>query len=146
MSSISNNTRNLTISPIKKHKYAIILAAILASILIVGFLFSGGTSPNSGSGSVFTPVAPYKTSLGAINGYVYGPLGLPAVGATIVAAEQGGSAITKTAFISVDGKYVFKDLEPGQYIITVAFPDGTNKVMNNVQVGASSIQTITFKY
>lgn len=146
VSSISKKTNDLYISPINKHKNKIILGSILAAILIIGFLFSGGTAPNSGSGSIFTPIPPYKTGLGAINGYVYGPFGLPAVGATVVAAEQGGLAITKTAFISIDGKYVFENLEPGQYIITVAFPDGKNQVLNNVNVEPTSIQTITIKY
>jgi hypothetical protein len=72
-------------------------------------------------------------------------LGLPAIGATVIAAEQGGSASAKTAFISIDGKYVFSDLQPGEYILMVAYPDGTNKVIDNVQVNSRSIQTINFK-
>ena len=84
--------------------------------------------------------------MGAINGYVSGPLGLPAVGATIVAAQQGGQGATQNAVISIDGKYVFSNLPPGQYILMVAFPDGVNRVLNNVNVDTGSIQSINFKY
>lgn len=140
------DSQGQAITSIKKHKYKIIIAAIVAAALITGYLFSGGTTPNSSIGSVFNPPTVYKTNLGAINGYVNGPLGLPAVGSTIIAAEQGGSASTHTAFISVDGKYVFSELPPGNYILMVAFPDGANKVLNNVNVDAGSIQTINFNY
>ena len=88
----------------------------------------------------------YKSGQGAINGYVSGPLGLPAVGSTVVAAQQGGSGVTKNAFISLDGKYVFDNLPPGQYIIMVAFPDGVNKVLDNVNVDTGSVQSINIKY
>ena len=116
-------------------------------ILIVGFLFSGGTTPNSkGIGSIFQPMPTYKSGMGAINGYVAGPLGLPAVGSTVIATEQGGTAISKSSFVSVDGKYVFSDLPPGDYIIMVAFPDGANRVLDNVQVDAGAVQTINLKY
>lgn len=138
--------KNQALSPIKKHKNKIIIGVIIAAILIAGFLFSGGTTPNSSIGSIFKSPPPFKTSLGAINGYVYGPLGLPAIGATVIAAEQGGSASTKTAFISIDGKYVFSDLQPGEYILMVAYPDGNNRVLDNIQVNARSIQTISFNY
>lgn len=135
-------------SSIKKHKNKlIVIGIIVAVILVIGYLFSGGTTPNSSLGSVFTPPAVYKTNLGAINGYVYGPFGLPAVGATVVAAaQQGGAESTHTAFISIDGKYVFSNLEPGNYILVVSYPDGTNQVLNNVNVNQGSIQTINFNY
>jgi hypothetical protein len=43
----------------------------------------------------FEPMPTYKLDLGSINGYVAGPLGLPAVGSTVIAAEQGGTGVTK---------------------------------------------------
>lgn len=136
-------------SGFEKHKFKIvlgILVAVIAIVLIMGFLFSGGTTPNSNMGSVFQPLPVYKSGQGAINGYVSGPLGLPAVGSTIIAAEQGGSGITKSAFISIDGKYVFDNLPPGQYILMVAFPNAVNKAINDVKVDAGSVQTINIKY
>lgn len=141
------NSESQSLKLLKKHKYKIAIGAIVASILITGYLFSGGTTPNSSIGSVFNPPAVYKTNLGAINGYVYGSFGLPAVGATVVAAaQQGGAESTHTAFISIDGKYVFTNLEPGNYILVVSYPDGTNQVLNNVNINQGSIQTIKFNY
>ncbi|HYF99907.1 MAG TPA: carboxypeptidase-like regulatory domain-containing protein [Candidatus Saccharimonadales bacterium] len=142
-----NEAKRLSLSKLKIHKNKIIIiVVVIAAILIIGFLFSGGTIPNSNLQAGFKPAPAYKTSLGAINGYVYGPLGLPAVGATVIAAEQGGTATSKTAFISIDGKYVFSELPPGEYILMVAFPDGANKVLDEVQVTARSVQTINFNY
>jgi hypothetical protein len=146
MTAFSNTTDKRSLSPIKKHKNKIYLGIIVGAIIIAGFLLSGGTTPNSNIGSVFDPLPVYKSGAGAINGYVFGPLGLPAIGSTIIAAEQGGSSLTKSGFISIDGKYVFSDLPPGEYIIMVAFPDGANKVLNKVVVGPGSVQTINFKY
>jgi carboxypeptidase family protein len=146
MASYSKETDGQSTSRIKKHANKIILGVIIAAILIVGFLISGGTTPNSNIGSVFKPLPVYKSGQGAINGYIAGPLGLPAVGATIIAAQQGGSGITTNAFISIDGKYVFSNLPPGEYILMVAYPDGVNRVLNHVLVDSGSIQTINIKY
>ena len=133
---------------VKRHQWGIILAvSVVGVILIVGYLLSGGTTPNNrGIGSIFEPMPTYKSGLGAINGYVAGPLGLPAVGSTVIATEQGGTAIAKSSFVSVDGKYVFSELPPGDYILMVAFPDGENRVLDNVQIDAGSIQTLNIKY
>jgi hypothetical protein len=144
MSSYSKITNGQSNSFIHKHKNKIILGVIVAAIFITGFLLSGGTIPNSNIGYKSLPV--YKTGMGAINGYVSGPLGLPAVGATIVAAQQGGQGTTQNAIISIDGKYVFSNLPPGQYILMVAYPDGANRVLNNVNVDSGSVQSINFKY
>jgi hypothetical protein len=149
MTAYSKSTDNRQTSRIEKHKFKIVLSifvALIAAVLIIGFLLSGGTTPNSNIGSVFQPLPVYKSGQGAINGYVSGPLGLPAVGSTVVAAQQGGSGVTQNAFISIDGKYVFNSLPPGEYIIMVAFPNGVNKVLNDVKVDTGSIQTINIKY
>src|SRR5919112_3079029 len=127
MTADSKVTDGRSTSLIKKHQNKITLGIIfgaIGAVLIGGLLLSGGTTPNSNIGSVFNPLPVYKSGLGSINGYVAGPLGLPAVGSTVIAAEQGGSAISKSAFVSVDGKYVFRDLPPGEYILMVEFPDG----------------------
>ncbi len=148
MTSYSNTANKRSESFVKKHQWGIILVvSVVGVILIVGYLLSGGTTPNNrGIGSIFEPMPTYKSGLGAINGYVAGPLGLPAVGSTVIATEQGGTAISKSAFISVDGKYVFSDLPPGEYILMVAFPNGENRVLDNVQVEAGAVQTMNIKY
>ncbi|HXT83966.1 MAG TPA: carboxypeptidase-like regulatory domain-containing protein [Verrucomicrobiae bacterium] len=144
MSSYSKISNGQSNSFFEKHKNKIIIIVIVAAIAVAGFLLSGGTIPNSNIGYKALPV--YKTGMGAINGYITGPLGLPAVGATIIAAQQGGQGVAQNAVISIDGKYVFSNLPPGQYILMVAFPDGANRVLNNVNVDTGSIQSINFKY
>jgi hypothetical protein len=149
MTAFSKSTGGKQTSRIERHKFKIVLGifvAVIVAVLIIGFLLSGGTTPNSNIGSVFQPLPVYKSGQGALNGYVSGPLGLPAVGSTVVAAQQGGSGVTQNAFISIDGKYVFTSLPPGEYIIMTAFPDGKNKVLDNVKVDAGSVQTINIKY
>ena len=61
----------------------------------------------------------YKTGMGAINGQVMSPSGLPAIGATVVAIELGGSEKITMAIIPIDGKYVFENLKPGNYVLMV---------------------------
>lgn len=146
MAAYSKETNGRSTSFARRHIIIIIFGAIVAAILIGGFLLSGGTTPNSNIGSVFKPLPVYKSGLGAVNGYISGPLGLPAVGTTIIAAQQGGKGFTASGFISIDGKYVFGNLPPGEYILMVAYPDGTNRVINHVIVDSGSIQTINIKY
>ncbi|MDQ6723574.1 MAG: carboxypeptidase-like regulatory domain-containing protein [Thermoproteota archaeon] len=147
MAAHSKETNGRSSSFARRHVLLIIFGAIVAAILIGGFLFSGGTTPSSNNlGSMFTPLPVYKSGMGAINGYVSGPFGLPAVGTSVIAAQQGGKGITSNAVISIDGKYVFGNLPPGEYIIMVAYPNGVNKVLNHVIVDAGSIQTINIKY
>lgn len=149
MTAFSKTTDGQSFNKLEKHKFKIVLGILVGAIiavLIIGFLLSGGTTPNGKIGSVFSPLPVYKSGQGAINGYIAGPLGLPAVGSTIIAAQQGGSGFTNNAFISIDGKYVFSSLPPGEYIIMVAFPDGSNRVLNHITVDPGSIQTINIKY
>lgn len=54
-----------------------------------------------------------------------GAIGLPARGATIVAAEQQ-TGHTVNSIVSINGQYYFT-LPQGKYIILVAYPDGSNK-------------------
>ena len=62
---------------------------ILGAITLAGFIISGGLLPNVNKGTVTSsPSSNIPVVLGAIYGHVSGPAGLPAVGATVVAAEQ----------------------------------------------------------
>ncbi len=68
------------------------------------------------------------------------------MGSTVIAAEQGGTGVTETQFVSIDGKYVFSDLPPGNYIIMAAFPDGSSTSLDNVRIEAGSVQTLNIKH
>ena len=134
---------------LNKHRNIIFGTMAIVSILIVGYYLGGATSitiPNNGIGSIFDSMPVYKTGLGAINGYAYGPSGLPAADATVIVAEQGGLSETKIGSVSPDGKYVFQDLNPGHYVIVADFHDGVYKALYNVVVGPGTIQTQYFKY
>jgi hypothetical protein len=119
---------------------------MVTSALIVGYLLSAIQLSNNSIGSIFNPLPAYKNGLGAINGYAYDTLGLPNKGTTIIAVEQGGLYKTINMVVSPDGKYVFPDLNPGQYIIIAVFSDGIYKVLDNIKVEPGSIQAIDFKY
>lgn len=106
---------------------------IAGAIALAGFIISGGMTPNANSSSQVAPgIEP-----GLLHGYVAGPSGLPAVGSTVLAVQQG-SAFTASAFVSLNGQYTLS-LPPGEYIIVVAFPDGTDRVTSGIEVvrGAS---------
>jgi len=81
---------------------------------------------------------------GDIHGYVGGPGGLPAIGATVVAAEQL-TGYTVNSIGSIDGKYS-SSLPLEKYIVMVAYPDGTNKKVTNFQVEEGTAHNLDFKY
>lgn len=59
MTAYSKSTDGKQKSRIEKHKFKIVLGifvAVIAAVLIIGFLLSGGTTPNSNMGSVFQPL------------------------------------------------------------------------------------------
>lgn len=115
-------------------------AGIIGALAIAGFIISGGLLPNAK-----VPSVPVVSEPGVIHGYVAGPKGLPAVGATLVVAEQGGSGFTKSAFISVDGQY-YVDVPAGNYIVMVAYPDGTDKKVDNLIIERGSSHELNFSY
>ena len=122
------------------------LVGVIGAIALAGFIVSGGLLPNvnknaavqSSSSSSLTSVS------GAIHGYVGGPAGLPAIGATVVAAEQR-TGYTVNSIISLDGKYFF-NLPSGKYNVMVAYPDGTHRTVNNFEVQSGSAHNLDFKY
>ena len=118
---------------------------LVSTFLIVGYIL-GNFSPNATMGSIFNAPPVYKNGLGALNGYAFTSSGLPALRTIVIAAGQDSLTKTTSAELSGEGKYVFQDLRPGEYVIVANFPDGTYKVLNNIQVEPNSVQTLIFKY
>ncbi|MEM2140310.1 carboxypeptidase regulatory-like domain-containing protein [Nitrososphaera sp.] len=116
-----------------------VAGGIIGTIILAGAVISGGMLPNINVQSAAPGNVP-----GVLHGYVGGPGGLPAVGAAVVAAEQG-TGHTVNEFVSVDGNYSF-DLPPGNYIIVVAYPDGTNKIVNDYVVESGASHRLDFSY
>lgn len=98
-------------------------AGIIGAIALAGFIISGGILPNAN----VSQNMPAGTEPAVLHGYVGGPEGLPAIGATVLAVQQG-TDFAASAFVSVNGQY-YIDLPPGEYIVYVAYPDGTDKVV-----------------
>jgi hypothetical protein len=111
---------------------AIVLAALAAS--------SGGMAPDANVPALLLS----SGEPGALHGYVAGPEGVPAIGATVVAAEQS-SGYTVNSFVTLTGQYYF-DLPAGQYIIMVAFPDGTSKTVSGFEVERGSEHRLDISY
>ena len=129
------------------HKKTITIGVtMISTILTLGYLLSSISSPNATMGSIFDSLPVYNNGLGAINGYASTSSGLPALGTIMIAAEQGGLSKTISEDLTQEGKYVFQDLNPGKYVILADFPDGTYRVLNNIQVEPNSVQTLIFKY
>jgi hypothetical protein len=128
------------------------LIAFVGVIALAGFILSGGLLPNVNKSTA--PVPPFQISdLAMISGHVTGPAGLPAIGASIIAhkiqglpgTDQRLADYTTNSVVSIDGKYVF-NLPVGVYRFTVAFPDGTNQIVNTYAVWPGSVHSLDFKY
>jgi hypothetical protein len=120
------------------------VVGVVAAIAIAGFIISGGNPPNINQSSTPTTTSSVSPT-GALHGYVRGPTGLPAIGASVIAANQQ-TGFTDNAIISLNGQYFLGNLPAGQYIVMVAFPDGTNKVVNEFQVESGSNHELNFSY
>lgn len=116
-----------------------VAGGIIGAIIIAGAVISGGMLPNINVQTVSPGNEP-----AILHGFVAGPGGLPAVGAAVVAAEQE-TGHTVNEFVSVDGNYSF-DLPPGNYIVLVAYPDGTNKIVNDYAVESGASHRLDFSY
>ncbi|MDQ4100811.1 MAG: carboxypeptidase-like regulatory domain-containing protein, partial [Thermoproteota archaeon] len=112
---------------------------IAGAIALAGFIISGGLLPNTNVGQSI----PAGVEQGALHGVVTGPGGLPAVGATVLAVQQGDSFVA-SSFVSVTGNYDLR-LPPGNYIVYVAYPDGTDQTAT-VDVQRGSLQELNFAY
>ena len=117
------------------HRKALLLSITMISIiLIVGCLVDQLLPTDASMGSIFDPLPTYKNGLGAVNGYAYSSSGMPALGTIVIAVGQDSLTKTTSTDLNQEGKYVFQDLHPGKYVIVADFPDGTYKVLNNIQV------------
>jgi hypothetical protein len=116
-------------------------AGIVGAIALAGFIISGGFLPNANNPAVTGAL----TEPAALHGTVTGPGGLPAIGASVVAAEQT-SGFTTNAFVSINGGYYYLDVQPGNYIVMVAYPDGTNQVVSDFEVARGSDHELNFSY
>ena len=125
----------------KNYKIAIYTAVgIAGAIALAGFIISGGLLPNS---NINEEAIPAGVEPGALHGVVTGPGGLPAVGATVLAVQQGSDFVANS-LISVTGDYDIR-LPPGNYVVYIAYPDGTDQTATvNIQRG--SLQTLNFAY
>jgi hypothetical protein len=121
---------------------AITAAGIIGAIALAGAIISGGMLPNTNTNT--SPAVTDQNVPGILHGYVSGPEGLPAVGATVIVAGQTTSYYAN-AFVSVQGQY-FMNLPPDEYVVIVAYPDGTNKVVDGFVVGGGSDHRLDFPY
>jgi hypothetical protein len=121
---------------------------IVGAIALAGFIISGGMLPNVNQNNAPSPMTLTTTSAippAALHGYVSGPAGLPAIGASIIAANQE-TGYTENAIISLNGQYFLNNLPQGEYIVMVAYPDGTNKVVNDFQIESGINHELDFSY
>jgi hypothetical protein len=129
---------------LNNHKLLIsTVVGVIGALALSGFIISGGLLPNVNKGAQASSPS-FPALSGAIHGYVGGPEGLPAIGAAVVAAEQQ-TGYTVNSIVSVDGHYSFS-LPAGNYIVLVAFPDGTNKKVSNFVVEQGTDNSLDFKY
>jgi hypothetical protein len=128
----------------KKSDYRIaayVAAGIIGAVALAGFVISGGMLPNANVGQAI----PAGTEPGVLHGYVGGSGSLPAVGATVMAFQQGDGYYA-SSFVSVNGQYSL-DLPPDEYIVYVAFPDGTSKVVaNELQIERGAAQELDISF
>jgi hypothetical protein len=124
----------------KNYKIAVYTAVGIAGALaLAGFIISGGLLPNSN----INEAIPAGVEPGALHGVVTGPGGLPAVGATVLAVQQGSDFVA-SSFVSVIGDYDIR-LPPGNYVVYVAYPDGTDQTAT-VDIQRGSLQALNFAY
>lgn len=125
----------------RSYRLAIYTAAGIAGALaLAGLILSGGMAPNVNT-STLVPAGPEP---GVVHGNVRGPTGLPAIGATVLAVQQG-TDFAASAFVSVSGEYNL-NLPPGEYVIVVAFPDGTNKIVYGFEVTRGVAHELNVSY
>ncbi len=145
--------KKATKSSSRRYRTASVAAiGAVAVVALVGFIISGGMLPNVNQNNTpqetqTTPTTTQSSALapGAIHGYVDGPTGLPAIGASVIAANQE-TGYTANLLISINGQYFLNNVPAGEYIVMVAYPDGTNDVVNAYQIESGSDHELNFSY
>lgn len=149
-----------------------VIVALALVLAIAGYVLNGGILPNAhqGLGLIIHPTeqklspqssAPQSISavpqtsidFGTLEGKVLGPTGLPAIGASVIAQKELGvitsivkeGGFTANSSVTADGSYSF-NVPSGIYKITVAFPDGTNQMVENYAIWPSSSSSYDFQY
>ena len=135
----------------RKSKYLIAAytaAGIIGAIALAGFIISGGMLPNSNSGiqssSSSTTGSVIGNEPGVLYGYVEGLSGLPAIGASVI-AQNLESGESTSAFVTLTGQYLI-NLPPGNYEITVSFPNGATQVIDSFEITRGTANELNFSY
>jgi hypothetical protein len=109
--------------------------------MLAGFILGGRMLPNANVGGAI----PMGMESGVLHGYVRGSGGLPTIGATVMALQQGDEFYAST-FVSVNGQY-YMNPQRGEYIVYVAFPDGSSKVVaSELQIERGATHELDISY
>ena len=167
-----SKTHDIRYKNITRNYVLLVLTVIVALMLVLaiaGYVLSGGILPNPPKGlsypteqqpspqssapQSFSAVPQTSIDFGTVEGKVLGPTGLPAIGASVIAQKELGvitsvvkeGGYTANSFVTADGSYSL-NVPSGVYKITVAFPDGTNQIVENYAIWPSSSSSYDFQY
>jgi|Tabmets5t2r1_1033131.scaffolds.fasta_scaffold55924_2 hypothetical protein len=109
--------------------------------MLAGFIIGGRMLPNANVGRA----RPMGMEPGVPHEYVSGSGGLPTIGARVMAVQQGDDFYAST-FLSVNSQY-YMNLQPGEYILYVAFPGGSTKVVaSELQIERGAAHELDISY
>jgi hypothetical protein len=109
----------------------------------VGFMPGGSLAPNS-VGATTQSLVVAGTEPGLLCSHVTGLAGFPAIGSTVVSAEQATGKTASTS-VSFTGQYSL-DLAPGTCMITVEFPNGSTQGVRGYEIVRGTASELNFSY